>query len=43
MANGFNNVSIIKPPPYSPEFNPIEQVWSCGAATLSSEPKFRRL
>lgn len=24
----FNNVSIIKLPPYSPELNPIEQVWS---------------
>ncbi|ENL6717021.1 transposase, partial [Vibrio vulnificus] len=22
------NVSIIKLPPYSPELNPIEQVWS---------------
>lgn len=24
----FNNLSIIKLPPYSPELNPIEQVWS---------------
>lgn len=24
---GFDNVSIIKLPPYSPELNPIEQVW----------------
>jgi hypothetical protein len=24
----FNNVSIIKLSPYSPELNPIEQVWS---------------
>lgn len=24
---GINNVSIIKLPPYSPELNPIEQVW----------------
>ena len=24
----FNNVTIIKLPPYSPELNPIEQVWS---------------
>ncbi|WP_202935021.1 transposase, partial [Vibrio navarrensis] len=24
----FSNVSIIKLPPYSPELNPIEQVWS---------------
>ncbi|MCD9509035.1 transposase [Photobacterium phosphoreum] len=28
MANPFNNLSIIKLPPYSPELNPIEQVWS---------------
>jgi transposase len=25
---GFNNISTIKLPPYSPELNPIEQVWS---------------
>jgi len=25
---GLDNVSIIKLPPYSPELNPIEQVWS---------------
>lgn len=24
----FNNLSVIKLPPYSPELNPIEQVWS---------------
>ncbi|MCA3953901.1 transposase, partial [Vibrio vulnificus] len=28
MAEPFDNVSIIKLPPYSPELNPIEQVWS---------------
>ncbi|WP_096777883.1 IS630 family transposase [Photobacterium toruni] len=28
IANQFNNLSIIKLPPYSPELNPIEQVWS---------------
>ncbi|WP_373455607.1 transposase [Photobacterium phosphoreum] len=28
IANLFNNLSIIKLPPYSPELNPIEQVWS---------------
>ncbi|MEZ9460055.1 IS630 family transposase, partial [Vibrio sp. 10N.222.54.E8] len=28
IANPFDNVSIIKLPPYSPELNPIEQVWS---------------
>lgn len=27
-ANDFDNMSIIKLPPYSPELNPIEQVWS---------------
>ncbi|ELU8564687.1 TPA: transposase [Vibrio parahaemolyticus] len=27
-ANDFKNVSIIKLPPYSPELNSIEQVWS---------------
>ncbi len=28
IAEQFNNVSIIKLLPYSPELNPIEQVWS---------------
>jgi transposase len=28
IDNDFNNISIIKLPPYSPELNPIEQVWS---------------
>ncbi len=28
IADEFNNVSVIKLPPYSPELNPIEQVWS---------------
>ncbi|MFC1237724.1 IS630 family transposase [Vibrio sp. F74] len=28
IVNQFDNVSIIKLPPYSPELNPIEQVWS---------------
>jgi len=28
IANPFENISIIKLPPYSPELNPIEQVWS---------------
>ncbi|ELP1878987.1 transposase [Vibrio vulnificus] len=28
IAEPFDNVSIIKLPPYSPEPNPIEQVWS---------------
>ncbi|AXY02294.1 hypothetical protein D1115_01845 [Vibrio alfacsensis] len=28
MAQGVHNISIIKLPPYSPELNPIEQVWS---------------
>jgi len=27
LSEKFNNVSIIKLPPYSPELNPIEQVW----------------
>ncbi|QUJ67620.1 transposase [Photobacterium sp. GJ3] len=27
VAHQFENVSIIKLPPYSPELNPIEQVW----------------
>ncbi|MBD1583850.1 IS630 family transposase, partial [Pseudoalteromonas sp. S16_S37] len=26
-ASFFNNVTLIKLPPYSPELNPIEQVW----------------
>ncbi|KAA3490776.1 IS630 family transposase, partial [Vibrio mimicus] len=28
IANDFQNLSVIKLPPYSPELNPIEQVWS---------------
>jgi len=27
IAREFNNLAIIKLPPYSPELNPIEQVW----------------
>lgn len=27
LAERFDNLSIIKLPPYSPELNPIEQVW----------------
>ena len=28
IAQEIDNLSIIKLPPYSPELNPIEQVWS---------------
>ncbi len=28
LANEFDNLTIIHIPPYSPELNPIEQVWS---------------
>ena len=28
LADKFSNLTIIKLPPYSPELNPIEQVWS---------------
>lgn len=28
IADEFENITIIKLPPYSPELNPIEQVWS---------------
>jgi transposase len=28
IANEIDNLSIIKLPPYSPELNPVEQVWS---------------
>lgn len=28
IADKFENISLIKLPPYSPELNPIEQVWS---------------
>ena len=28
IANDFQSLSVIKLPPYSPELNPIEQVWS---------------
>ena len=27
LANDFKNITIIHIPPYSPELNPIEQVW----------------
>jgi len=27
LADEFENLSIIKLPPYSPELNPVEQVW----------------
>ncbi|SFC52161.1 DDE superfamily endonuclease [Pseudoalteromonas denitrificans DSM 6059] len=27
LENEFKNISIIKLPPYSPELNPIEQLW----------------
>jgi transposase len=29
LTERFDNLSIIKLPPYSPELNPIEQVWHC--------------
>ena len=28
LEEEFSNISILKIPPYSPELNPIEQVWS---------------
>ena len=28
IADDFENLTIMKLPPYSPELNPIEQVWS---------------
>lgn len=28
LSDGYDNLSIIHIPPYSPELNPIEQVWS---------------
>ena len=28
IADDIDNLSIVKLPPYSPEFNPIEHVWS---------------
>lgn len=27
LADEFENITIIKLPPYSPELNPVEQVW----------------
>jgi len=27
LADEFNNITIIKLPAYSPELNPVEQVW----------------
>ncbi|WP_028865005.1 transposase, partial [Psychromonas aquimarina] len=28
IETDFDNITVIKLPPYSPELNPIEQVWS---------------
>lgn len=28
LSEEFSNITLIKLPPYSPELNPIEQVWS---------------
>ncbi|EJP4177578.1 transposase, partial [Vibrio vulnificus] len=40
MAEPFDNVSIIKLPPYSPELNPIEQVWSGLRQHYLANPSF---
>ena len=40
IANEFNNVSVIKLPPYSPELNPIEQVWSWLRQRYLANPSF---
>ncbi|HAS6350283.1 TPA: hypothetical protein I7241_20400 [Vibrio vulnificus] len=40
MAEPFDNVSIIKLPPYSPELNPIEQVWSWLRQYYLANPSF---
>ncbi|PTA51656.1 hypothetical protein C9I43_02290 [Shewanella morhuae] len=29
MAKEFSKLSVLKFPAYSPELNPIEQVWQC--------------
>ena len=28
LADEFSNISVLRLPPYSPELNPVEQVWS---------------
>ncbi|HAS8133958.1 TPA: IS630 family transposase, partial [Vibrio vulnificus] len=40
IAEPFDNVSIIKLPPYSPEPNPIEQVWSGLRQHYLANPSF---
>ncbi|EKA4470698.1 transposase [Vibrio parahaemolyticus] len=39
-ANDFKTVSVIKLPPYSPELNSIEQVWSGLRQRLFSHQSF---
>ncbi|ELA4930668.1 transposase, partial [Vibrio vulnificus] len=40
IAEPFDKVSIIKLPPYSPELNPIEQVWSWLRQHYLANPSF---
>ncbi|OJI26790.1 hypothetical protein VV99743_04092 [Vibrio vulnificus] len=40
IAEPFDNVSIIKLPTYSPELNPIEQVWSGLRQHYLANPSF---
>lgn len=40
IANDVKNVSVIKLPPYSPELNPIEPVWSWLRQHYLANPSF---
>ena len=40
IAEEFNNISVTKLPPYSPELNPIEQVWSWLRQHYSAKQSF---
>ncbi len=40
IANDCQNLSVIKLPPYSPELNPIEQVWSWLRQHYRANPSF---
>ena len=41
MANDFSNLTIIKLPAYSPELNPVEQIWSWLRQNCLANRKFK--
>jgi transposase len=42
IAKDIDNLSIIKLPPYSPELNPVEQVWSWLRQHYLTPERFKR-